>query len=469
MTAYLAGVGSYLPSRVVPNEAIATLLGIDADWIEKRKGIVKRYLADSEVGTEHMAASAAREALAQSRVMPGDVGLVVVASSFHPPFPAASIAHALKRSLGLTRAHAVDISTPLVGFMDALSLGQAAAATPGASAVLVVGSEGFSEATRLKDRRICHMLSDGAGALVLTSSKGFARLGDVSYAERESAPAESLQTCEQDSLLLPRVSPGVFLETLLQMLESSAILPSSRAKGSVHVITQQIAEAQLAGGLPAGVRIYNPLADTGLLLGASLPLMLNDLIRNRGAVAGDHVLLFATDGRSTWSSCALELQSLPDLAAPLGDRRQPHPEGGAERSVQELDRQEMERLVAQEVRAASPTGASLVAVGLKMELAGGAGREVHHGAEQEAVSILRRHSRSSDALFRLRDTLCFALLLRDVHGEDAEGLCRRLKRVFENLDPSGQFEFQVDVRFFVPGAGIAPEELAPALMAHLAG
>src|SRR5579862_5171946 len=117
---YLSGVGAYLPDHSVSNETISKLTGIDPTWIRSRTGIGRRYLSKSGEKTCHLAARAVREALGQAGVSPADVDLLLVASSFPDSFPPSSTAETVQHKLGLTRAHVVDINTPLSGFLYAL-------------------------------------------------------------------------------------------------------------------------------------------------------------------------------------------------------------------------------------------------------------------------------------------------------------------------------------------------------------
>ena len=57
--AYISGTGFYAPPRVVTNDDLRTMYGIDTsdDWIEQRTGIEERRFADEGVGCSDLAAA----------------------------------------------------------------------------------------------------------------------------------------------------------------------------------------------------------------------------------------------------------------------------------------------------------------------------------------------------------------------------------------------------------------------------
>ena len=65
MTRYatIAGVGSSLPSRLVPNTWFETIVETNDEWIRDRTGIEARHFADEGTDTSDLAVEAARGAM----------------------------------------------------------------------------------------------------------------------------------------------------------------------------------------------------------------------------------------------------------------------------------------------------------------------------------------------------------------------------------------------------------------------
>ena len=60
----LAGVGGYLPERIVTNDELARTVDTSDEWIRERTGIRQRYFAGPHETATFMGTAAARAALA---------------------------------------------------------------------------------------------------------------------------------------------------------------------------------------------------------------------------------------------------------------------------------------------------------------------------------------------------------------------------------------------------------------------
>ena len=60
----IAGLGKYLPQRVLTNDDLARMVDTSDEWIRERSGIRERHLASDEETASSMGLEAARRALA---------------------------------------------------------------------------------------------------------------------------------------------------------------------------------------------------------------------------------------------------------------------------------------------------------------------------------------------------------------------------------------------------------------------
>src|SRR5579871_6905756 len=118
--ARIAGLGRYVPSRVVTNTELAQTVDTSDEWIRSRTGIVERRFVSEGESTVTMAVRAGCQALECARVARADVDLVIVATSSpdHVVFP--STACLVQADLGLTNAGAFDLSAACSGFVYGL-------------------------------------------------------------------------------------------------------------------------------------------------------------------------------------------------------------------------------------------------------------------------------------------------------------------------------------------------------------
>jgi 3-oxoacyl-[acyl-carrier-protein] synthase III len=169
--AVIAGVGHYLPARVVPNSELEARVETSDEWIRSRSGIERRHFAAEGEMTSHLATHAARAALADAGLEPDSIDAVIVATST-PDLTFPSVATMVQSELGMTQGFAFDVQAVCAGFVFALTTANAMVISGQARRVLVIGAETFSRLMDWNDRTTCVLFGDGAGAVVLEQQTG---------------------------------------------------------------------------------------------------------------------------------------------------------------------------------------------------------------------------------------------------------------------------------------------------------
>ena len=160
------GCGSYLPQRVLTNQELAKSVDTSDEWIVQRTGIRERHVAAPGEHTSDLALAAARAALADARIDPQTIDLIVLATSTPDnTFPATAVS--VQAGLGLTHGAAFDLQAVCSGFVYALATVDGMLRTGMFKRALVIGAETFSRILDWSDRGTCVLFGDGAGALVL--------------------------------------------------------------------------------------------------------------------------------------------------------------------------------------------------------------------------------------------------------------------------------------------------------------
>jgi 3-oxoacyl-[acyl-carrier-protein] synthase-3 len=161
----ILGCGHATPRRVVTNEEIEHDLGLDPGWIERRTGIRSRRVCAAEESCSTLAIDAGRRALEHAGVRPGDVGLVLLATST-PDHPLPPTAPAVAHALGIHAGGAVDLAGACAGFLYALSLAGSWVESNGAAAI-VIAANVLSRRLDPNDPGARAVFADGGGAAVL--------------------------------------------------------------------------------------------------------------------------------------------------------------------------------------------------------------------------------------------------------------------------------------------------------------
>jgi 3-oxoacyl-[acyl-carrier-protein] synthase-3 len=171
MRSYIAGCGSYLPSRIVTNDELATRVETSDEWIVERTGIRQRHVAAEGEKTSDLAIAAARQALEKAGVAGESIDLIVLATaSPDNTFPATAVK--VQAALGAHKAVAFDVQAVCSGFIYGLAVADNAIRLGQAKTALVIGAETFSRLLDWQDRTTCVLFGDGAGAVVLKAAEG---------------------------------------------------------------------------------------------------------------------------------------------------------------------------------------------------------------------------------------------------------------------------------------------------------
>ncbi len=174
MGALIRAVGTYLPSRRMSNDDLATIVDTSDEWIYSHTGIRYRHIAADNEAASDLAVAAVRSlvSLDGTAVDPAAVDLILLATSTpdHPGLP--STASIVQDRIGARAAGAMDIVAACSGFVYALETARAYVESGAAESVLVIGSEVYSRILNWEDRRSCVLFGDGAGAVLVSRSAG---------------------------------------------------------------------------------------------------------------------------------------------------------------------------------------------------------------------------------------------------------------------------------------------------------
>ena len=167
----IAGTGIYLPSRIVTNHELEKLVETTDEWILTRTGIKERRISSETETSTFMGVAAAKQALAQAKLAPSDLDLILVATvtpdSFFP-----SSACRISAELGATGCPAFDLQAACSGFVYGMIVADQFLRSGAARNILMVGTERLSSVVDWRDRNTCVLFGDGAGAVIVRQTVG---------------------------------------------------------------------------------------------------------------------------------------------------------------------------------------------------------------------------------------------------------------------------------------------------------
>jgi 3-oxoacyl-(acyl-carrier-protein) synthase III len=321
--AVVAGLGSWIPPRIVSNEELSERLATSAEWIRTRTGIRQRRVVDPGMSTADLAVEAGRRAMQSAGT--SQVGAVVLATTT-PDYLCPATAPEVASRLGQSGVAALDIGAVCTGFIYALATGAGLISIGVADWVLVIGADTFSTIVDPKDRTTTAIFGDGAGAVVLRTgysnepgALGLFDLGsDGELAGLITIPAGGSRQ-RSTGVAAPAADhyfqmqgKVVFKSAVLRMAESAhaALRQASWRTDQVDQFVGHQANARILGALANEIgispdRIVCNIDKVGNTAAASIPLALADAARDGRLKANQRVLLTAFGGGLTWGSTTL--------------------------------------------------------------------------------------------------------------------------------------------------------------------
>lgn len=318
MFSRLIGTGSYLPGDPVTNHDLAAR-GIDTndEWIITRTGIRSRHLAPAGTTSSELGLVAAERALAMAGIAAADLDLIIVATST-PDFIFPSTACLIQGKLGNKGAAAFDVQAVCSGFAYALGIADKFIRSGSHKKALVVGAEVFSRILDWNDRGTCVLFGDGAGAVVLEASEKPGILATAMHADGSqngilNVPGQVCNGQVTGDPFLRMDGQAVFkfavrvLSDIAEEVASAVGIQTSDVDWLIpHQANIRIIEAT---GKKLGInrdKVIVTVDRHGNTSAASVPLALDEAVRDGRIQRGQKVLLEGVGGGFTWGAALLE-------------------------------------------------------------------------------------------------------------------------------------------------------------------
>jgi 3-oxoacyl-[acyl-carrier-protein] synthase-3 len=313
------GVGSYLPERILTNADLALMVDTSDEWIVQRTGIKERRIAaDGEV-TSDLALHAARAALRDAGLEPGDIDLIVLATSTPDnTFPATAVA--VQAGLGITHGAAFDLQAVCSGFVFAMATADNFLKAGNFRRALVIGAETFSRILDWTDRTTCVLFGDGAGAVVLeavavdeangagiltTHLRSDGRHKNKLYVDGGVSSTRSVGYLRMEGREVFRHAVGMITDVIEDAFAATGVDAQSLDWFVPHQANRRIIDASATKlGIAPG-KVVMTVDRHGNTSAASIPLALAVAHADGRIKRGDIVLLEAMGGGFTWGSALL--------------------------------------------------------------------------------------------------------------------------------------------------------------------
>jgi 3-oxoacyl-[acyl-carrier-protein] synthase-3 len=316
----IVGTGSYLPEKVLTNHDLEKMVDTTDQWIVERTGIRERHIAADNETTCDLAEQAARRAIDAAGLKPADIDLIVLATTT-PDRVFPSTACLLQDRLGIHGCAAFDVQAVCTGFVYALAIADKFIRTGSARRALVIGAETLSRIINWKDRSTCVLFGDGAGAVVLGDSDTPGIISshlhaDGQYKDLLTVPAgisQGYDKVKAQEAHLNMEGSEVFkvaVNTLGRIVDET-LEANKLAKSDIQWLVPHQANVRIIAATAKKLgmsmdQVVLTVERHGNTSAASIPLALDEVVRDGRIKRGETILMEAFGGGFTWGSVLLK-------------------------------------------------------------------------------------------------------------------------------------------------------------------
>ncbi len=321
--ARIVGTGSYAPKKVITNHDLEKLIETSDEWITERTGIKERRVAEAHEATSDLAYEASIRALKAAGLHASDLDLILVAT-LTPDVAMPNTACILQHKLHAKKAGALDINAACSGFIYGLSVASALIKAGTAGNILLVGAEVLSRFVDWQDRTTCVLFGDGAGAAVIQRHAG--KRGVLSTHMHADGSMAELLHIEAGGSRLPasretvdqrmhyvkmrgnetfKVAVRALEDVVQEALEFNKVKPEEIDLLVPHQANLRIIQAMAKRLNMPMEKVVVTIQKYGNTSAASIPMALDEAVRDGRIKEHDMILLEAFGGGLTWASALL--------------------------------------------------------------------------------------------------------------------------------------------------------------------
>jgi 3-oxoacyl-[acyl-carrier-protein] synthase-3 len=309
----IRGVGGYLPARVLSNDELAKTVDTSDEWIQQRVGIKQRHIAAEGEMTSDLAAHAARQALDNAGLTPADIDLIIVGTTT-PDLTFPATATLVQQKLGMHHGVAFDIQAVCSGFVFATVTADSYLKNGMGTRALVIGAETNSRLLDWTDRTTCVLFGDGAGAVILelgdedgrgilaSSLRSDGHYWDKLHTDGGPSSTQSVGHLRMEGREVFRHAVGKITDVV-----ESVFAATGTSVDDLDWFVPHQANRRIIDG--AGAKLNIPAEKVVVTVdrhantsAASVPLALNEAVRDGRIKKGDLVMIEAMGGGFTWGA-----------------------------------------------------------------------------------------------------------------------------------------------------------------------
>ncbi|MCX7843390.1 MAG: ketoacyl-ACP synthase III [Clostridia bacterium] len=324
MGAGILGMGSALPERVLTNSDLEKMVDTSDEWIIKRTGISERRILDKGEPVFQLGVKAAERAISDAGIASEDIDLIIAATT-SPDYVFPQMSCMIQSKIGAKKAAAFDMNVACSGFVYAMSVAKQFIASGTYKYILIIGCEGLSKLTDWEDRNTCVLFGDGAGAAVMGPvENGYGVLSTYLGADGEMGNVLTLPFCcftQADLDVRPNKNKNViwmdggevfkFAVKIMEQASLRAIEDANLKVEDIDFVFPHQANIRIIDGALKRLgftheKMHLVIQKYGNISSASIPVAMDEALREGKIKKGDNIVLVGFGGGLTWASAVIK-------------------------------------------------------------------------------------------------------------------------------------------------------------------
>ena len=318
------GSGSYVPNQILTNQEISKKVDTSDEWIRSRTGISQRRISGLSENVSEMGYKAALAAIEMTEWNIETIDLIILATS--TPHDLFGSAPSIQAKLGANNAVAFDLTAACSGFLFAVITASQFLKAGSYKRAIVIGSDQLSSFVDWTDRRSCILFGDGAGAIAIESTNkldnliGFNMRSDGQRGSFLNLPSKNNQDSIIDSINylsggfstiemngqevykfavreVPLIIENLFKKTNFNSEKIDWLL--------LHQANQRILDSVGDRLNISSEKILSNLSNYGNTSAATIPLMLDEAVRNKKIKQNDIIATSGFGAGLSWGAALL--------------------------------------------------------------------------------------------------------------------------------------------------------------------
>jgi len=317
----IKGTGSYVPTSIITNQMLETIVDTSDEWIESRTGIKSRHMTQTE-NTSDLAYEASKKAIEDAGIDKSEIDLLIVAT-VTPDYAFPAVSQILQRKLDLNTITAFDVNAACSGFVYALNIADKMIKSGAYKQALIIGAETLTKYTDFEDRNTCVLFADAAGAMVIGKSKepkihdvityakgdleGLLRMDGYPLKEHFKTPENKRPFITMKGSDVFKFAAKVMPEIIHELISKSKYTLDDLDMIIAHQANKRIITKAAKDLKYPMDKMYLNIDHYGNTSAASVPLAIDEAIKTKKLKKGDLFATVAFGAGLTWGGAIIEL------------------------------------------------------------------------------------------------------------------------------------------------------------------